>query len=219
MKTQCTSTAGWRAVYLVAGCLTVLSPAADAQVLLRKGVVSGAGPGVGFAQHIDGSGSGRGIVMVVAGPDGPIDIGASLLKACDASQDGAASPEEVRNGLLTWFRQADTDTNGALSGVELATALRQIFPVPPPPPGLPALPEELALHNLLAAQLMAAGDANNDGWLVFKEGITLIEQNVAQWDSDSNGSLDASEFAAAFAQFMPEPSGQKVIGGATRRLP
>lgn len=159
----------------------------------------------GFTQRIDGPGSGRGIAIMIGGPGGGIDVGASLLQSCDANQDGAATPDELKNGLLTWFRQVDTDTNGALSGVELAATLKQIFPVPPPPPGLPEIPEESALHNLLATTLLASVDANKDGWLTFKESVAFVGQSLSQWDSDGSGSLDASEFAGAFAQVMPPP--------------
>lgn len=202
---------GWRAVWLLAGCLTVLIQAANAQpvggrIFIQNGAAgAGTGPAGGFTQRIDGPGSGRGIAIMIGGPDGGIDVGASLLKACDINQDGVAAPDEVKVGLVNWFRQTDTDTNGALSGAELAATLKQSFPVPPPPPGLPQIPEEFALHNLLATTLMASVDANKDGWLTFKEAVAFVGQSLSQWDSDGSGSLDASEFAGAFAQVMPPP--------------
>src|SRR5688572_2864620 len=158
------SVAGGRAIWLLAGCLAILSQTANAQpvrgrVFIQNGAVGAGGGAVGgFTQRIDGPGSGRGIAIMIGGPEGGIDVGASLLKACDANQDGAAAPDELRNGLLNWFRQSDTDTNGALSGIELAATLKQTFPVPPPPPGFPEIPEEFALHNLLTTTLMASVD-------------------------------------------------------------
>lgn len=220
MKTQCSPVVSWWAMYLLAS-LMALGLAADAQQIravrtIQGGVGGGAGAeqGIGFVQHIEGSGSERGIHIVIGGPGGSIDIGAALLKTCDTNQDGAATPEEVKVDLVNWFRQADTDTNGALSEVEVAAALKQIFPVPEPPPGSPPLPEEFALHNLLAGKLMTSVDANKDAWLTFKEGIGFVGQSLSQWDSDSSGSLNASEFAAVFAQFMPEPGGPGGPGGS-----
>jgi hypothetical protein len=189
MKIQRSSMVGWRAVWLLAGCLTVLSQAANAQV--------GGGRG---------SGPQRSIGIVIGGPGGPVDIGATLLKTCDTNQDGAATPDEVKVSLLIWFRQVDADTNQAISEIELATGLKQLFPVPEPPPGIQAPPEEMALHNLLASKLTASVDVNQDGWIVFKEAIAFVGQSLPQWDSDSSGSISASEFAAALVQFMPGPT-------------
>jgi len=137
-----------------------------------------------------------GVMIVLNGQD----VGSSLLKACDTNQDGAATITEVKFALLNWFQQADTDKNGALSEVELATALKFLFPPPEPPLGDPPLPEDHALHNLLAKKLMAAVDVNNDGWITLAEAIAFVDQNFSKWDTNGNGSLDASEFAAAFAQ-------------------
>lgn len=216
---------GWRTVCLLVGCLAALSQAANAQevggrVLIRNGVVvSGGGSGAEFGQRIDGSGPQRSVRIVIGGPDGAIDIGESLLKTCDTNQDGAATPEEVKVGLVNWLQHADTDTNSALSEVELATALKQIFPVPQPPPGFPPIPEESTLHNLLAKNLMAAVDGNMDGWMTFKEAILFVGQSLLQWDEDGGSSLDSSEFAVAFAQIMPEPPEQNFQSGrVTRRL-
>jgi hypothetical protein len=185
-------------------------PAANAQQAGAVRTISGGtggGAGAGFlsVQAFGGPGPQRSVGIVIGGPDGPIDIGSSLLKACDTNQDGAATPDEVKVGLLAWFRQADTDTNNALSEVELATVLKQTFPVPQPPPGFAPPPEESALHNLLAKKFMAAVDVNTDGWLPLKEAIAFVDQSFPQWDLDDSGFLDASEFAIAFAQFMPEP--------------
>jgi Ca2+-binding EF-hand superfamily protein len=112
----------------------------------------------------------------------------------------------VDGALLNWFQHADTDSNGSLSETELATALKSLFPTPQPPPGVPPPPEEMALHNPFAKKLMITVDANKDGWMTFQEALTLVTQNFAKWDANSNGSLDASELAAAFAELMPTPA-------------
>ena len=53
---------------------------------------------------------------------------------------------------------------------------------------------------------MAAVDANNDTWITSTEAIAFVDQNFSRWDTNSSGWLDASEFAAAFAELMPPPS-------------
>jgi hypothetical protein len=55
---------------------------------------------------------------------------------------------------------------------------------------------------LLAKKLMAAVNANNDGWITLAEAIAFVDQNFSKWDANSSGWLDASEFAAAFAQLI-----------------
>jgi Ca2+-binding EF-hand superfamily protein len=197
MKIQHASTRSHSIVYLLASCLMALGQMANAQD-------SG-----GITTNSTGGGvPGRGIFMVVNGQD----IGSSLLKACDTNQDGAASASELNATLLNWFQQADADSNGALSETELATALKSLFPAPQPPPGAPPPPEDLGLHNLLAKTLMTTVDSNKDGWMTFQEGLAFVNQTFAKWDANSNGSLDASEFAAAFAQLMPPPPTNKTFG-------
>jgi Ca2+-binding EF-hand superfamily protein len=200
MKKQRRSKVSWRTLYLLAGFLG-LGYAANAQ--------EGAGITIKDAAADVIAGVPAPSVMIVFNGQ---NIGASLLKACDANQDGAASESEVNAALLNWFHQADVDTNGVLSEVELATALQLLFPTPQPPPGVPPPPEEMALHHLLAKKLMATVDANKDGWMTFQEALAFVTQNFSKWDANRNGSLDASEFAAAFAQFMPVPSLNRSFG-------
>jgi Ca2+-binding EF-hand superfamily protein len=191
MKIQRTSMVSQWVVYLLTGCLMAMGQMASAQDyggITTKSVEGGGMPV-------------RGVFLVFNGQD----IGSSLLKACDTNQDGTASASELNAALLNWFQQADTDSNGALSETELAAALKSLFPAPQPPPGAPPPPEDMALHNLLAKTLMATVDSNKDGWLTFQEGLAFVSQTFAKWDANSNGSLDASEFAAAFAQLMPAP--------------
>ncbi|HEU5248116.1 MAG TPA: hypothetical protein VFU09_13590 [Candidatus Udaeobacter sp.] len=200
MKKQRSSMVSWRAMYLLAGFMSL-------------GYATNAQEGTGITIK-DATG---GVIAGVPAPSVMIvfngqNVGSSLLKACDANQDGAASESEVNAALLNWFHQADVDTNGVLSEVELATALQLLFPMPQPPPGAPPPPEEMALHNQLAKKLMATVDANKDGWMTFQEALAFVTQNFAKWDANSNGSLDASELAAAFAQFMPVPSLNRSFG-------
>ena len=196
---------------LLAGCLLALIQTAQAQetryLRVRGGAPAGGqagafGGGIGFVQEFNGAGPARGVMIMLNGQD----VGASLLTACDTNQDGAANITEVKAALSNWFQQTDTDTNGALSELELATALKTLFPVPEPPPGAPSIPEEHQLHNMFAKKIMAAVDANSDAWITSKEAIAFVDQGFPTWDADSSGALDVSELAAAFAQFMPTPS-------------
>jgi len=184
----------WGAVYLLMGFMA-FGHAANAQESPR--ITTWGAAGTGAIAGIPASG-----VMIVL--DGQ-DVGSSLLKACDTNQDGAATITEVKLALLNWFQQADADKSGALSEVELATALNLLFPLLQPPPGAPPLPEDHALHNLLAKKLMVAVDVNNDTWITLTEAIAFVDQNFSKWDANSSGWLDASEFAAAFAQLIFTP--------------
>lgn len=198
MKTQRTSITSRRVTYLLASCLLALGQAANAQDVTTKSV-GGAGTPA------------SGLFMVFHGQD----VGSSLLKACDTNQDGIASASELNAALLNWFQQADADGNGALSETELATALKSLFPAPQPPPGAPPPPEDMGLHNLLAKTLIETVDSNKDGWLTFQEGLAFVSQTFTKWDANSNGSLDASELAAAFAQLMPAPPIHQSFGTQT----
>jgi hypothetical protein len=193
MKKQCSSVISWRVMYLLMG-LMAWGHAVNAQE--GTGITINDAPGgaiAGVPAH--------GVMIVFGGQD----VGSSLLKACDVNQDDAATATEVKAALLNWFQQADADRNGALREVELATALKALFPLPQLPLGAPPLPEDHALHNLLTKKLMAAVDANNDEWITLAEAMAFVDQNFSKWDTDKNGWLDAAEFAAAFAQLMPAP--------------
>jgi hypothetical protein len=113
MKIQRTSMVSQWVVYLLTGCLMAMGQMASAQDyggITTKSVEGGGMPV-------------RGVFLVFNGQD----IGSSLLKACDTNQDGTASASELNAALLNWFQQADTDSNGALSETELATALNSLF--------------------------------------------------------------------------------------------
>jgi Ca2+-binding EF-hand superfamily protein len=193
MKKQCSSAVSWRAMYLLMGFMA-FGHAANAQE--SPGITTWGAAGSGATAGVPAYG-----VMIVLNE---LDVGSSLLKACDTNQDGAATITEVKYVLLNWFQQADTDRNGALSEGELLNALKFLLP-PEPPPGAAPLPKDHALHSLLAKKLMAAVHANNDGWITLVEAIAFVDQNFSKWDANSSGWLDASEFAAAFAQLMSTP--------------
>jgi hypothetical protein len=197
MRMQRSSTMSRRAIYLLTGCLMTLGQAVNAQD----------GQGI-TTREIAGGVPAHGVMIVFNGQD----IGASLLKASDANQDSVATATEVKAALLNWFQQADADKNSGLSEVELATALKSLFPMPQPPPGAPPLSEDRALYNLLAKQLMVVANANNDTWITSQEAIFFGDQNFSKWDTNGSGWLDASELAAAFAQLMPAPSFNKSFG-------
>jgi hypothetical protein len=191
MKKQCSSMVSWgRVMYLLAG-LIALSHVLNAEESTGSTIRDTPGGVIAAFPAPE-------VMMVLHGQN----IGSSLLKVCDTNQDGAAVATEVKVALLNWFQQADADTNGALSEVELATALKLLFTPPQLPPGAPPLPEDHALHNLLTKKLMAAVNANNDTWITSTEAIAFVDHNFSSWDANSNGWLDASEFAVAFAQLM-----------------
>src|SRR5215471_2539354 len=190
MKKQCSSAMSWRAMYLLMG-FVAFGHAANAQE--SPGITTWGAVGSGAIAGVPA----YGVMIVLNGQD----VGSSLLKACDTNQDGVANITEVKFALLNWFQLVDTNRNGAFSEAELATALKLLFP----PPGAPLLSEDHALHSLLAKKLLAAVDANRDGWITLAEAMAFVDQNFSKWDANSSGWLDASEFAAAFAQLMFTP--------------
>jgi Ca2+-binding EF-hand superfamily protein len=198
MRIQSSSTVSRWMICSLAGCLITLGQTTNAQDYGNTTTRStGTGTGAGVPA--------RGVFMIFNGQD----IGSSLLKACDTNQDGMASASELNTALLSWFQQTDADGNGTVNETELATALKSLFPAPQPPPGAPPPPEEMALHNLLAKNFMLTVDNNKDGSITFQEALGFVSQTFARWDANSDGSLDASELAAAFAQFMPAPPPNK----------
>jgi hypothetical protein len=194
MKKQHSLMVSWgRAMYLLAGFMALgqVVHAQEGTGITIKDATGGVIAGV----------PGQAVMMVLNGQN----IGSSLLKVCDTNQDGVAIATEVKAALLNWFQQTDADANSAISEVELATALKSLFPPPQPPPGAPP-PEDHALHYVLAKSLVPAVDANNDMWITSAEALAFVDRNFSKWDANGSGWLDASEFAAAFAQSMPAPS-------------
>jgi Ca2+-binding EF-hand superfamily protein len=68
-------------------------------------------------------------------------------------------------------------------------------------PGSSASSEEIPTpDSQLAKHIFAGADTNKDGFLSLQEVNDFLDKNFSQWDQDSNGSLDAHEFALAFGQ-------------------
>ena len=151
---------------------------------------------------------GGGFGLVINGAD----IGTIVLKACDRDADGKVGLGELKEAIAACFTVWDANTNGSLSGSELAAGLKQLLPTPPPggargvrvlngvavdvpPDELPTPDAEVAKHILTGA------DSNKDGALTLKEISTfLLGKCFSQWDEDGNGSLDAQELNAAVGQ-------------------
>lgn len=187
MKTQRSSILRWQVVYSFVAGVVILSHTASAQQNIGggargpRGGVAGLGPqgGVAFGSQAE--------------------LGALLMKGCDAERDGAVTPAKLKAAVQTWFERADADKDGALSQIEIAAALKQVFPPPQLPPGVPAPPEDFALHIRLAKNLMAAIDANKDGKATLQEANAYVTRSFGRWDDrERNGSLDATELASAF---------------------
>src|SRR5262249_2887010 len=130
MRNQCSSVVSRMAIYLFASFMA-FGHAANAQE----------SPGITTWGAARGGAPAHGVMIVLNGQD----VGSSLLKACDINEDGVTTLTEVKAALLNWFQQADADKNGALSEVELATALKLLFPPPEPPPGAPPPAEDYRL--------------------------------------------------------------------------
>ena len=92
-------------------------------------VTNGVPPGVPAdgANHIFRTGGAVQAGLVING----FDFGAVLLKACDLDQDGKAALGEVKYVASACFKLWDTNADSNLSQVELAVALKGLFPAPP----------------------------------------------------------------------------------------
>lgn len=189
---------------LISGCLlaiglTLLPILSQAQDSIQFTAADGE-----FIQgHAAGAGTpSSGVFVGFARPN----FGALLLATSDANQDGAATAEELKTTVLGWFENADTATKGIFTLSELANALKQVFPVPQPPEGFPAPPEEHLLHNITAQKLLTKLDANQDETLSSQEALAYVNANFTAWDVDSSNWLDAAELAVALRDFLPTPS-------------
>jgi Ca2+-binding EF-hand superfamily protein len=140
------------------------------------------------------------------------DLGTILLKACDLDQNGKVTLAELEEVAIAYFKLWDTNSDRSLSGNELSTALKQLFPVPPPG-GLHAVrmvngvaveisPDELPTPDAqVTKNILAGSDFNTDGALTYQEvSAFLLGRCFRQWDQDGNGSLDAQELHVAFGQ-------------------
>jgi Ca2+-binding EF-hand superfamily protein len=174
----------------------------------RGTIISGAPPSGGAHLTFRTGGSGTEFGLVINGSD----IGTILLKTCDLDRDGKVTPAELNKVAAASFEIWDTNADGSVSGSELSTGLKELFPAPPAggtrgvrvingvaveisPDQLPTPDAQVAKH------MLAGGDSNKDGALTFQEvSAFLLGKCFSQWDQDANGSLDAQELDVAFGQ-------------------
>ena len=171
--------------------------------------------------HAAASGGGTNILFHTAHGAGAgaffingFDIGTILLKACDLDQDAKVTLAEFKQVAAASFKLWDANNDGTVSSNELSVALKEFFPGPPPgavhamhamrlvngvavevPPGELLTPDAMVTKGILSG-----ADSNKDGLLTAQEVDDFIQKNFGQWDADSNGSLEAQEFGAAFGQ-------------------
>ncbi len=198
---------------LISGCLLAIGLASLSPTAHTQDIIAGTDDGHivqlaaingEFAQgHAVGAGTSSGGVFVgFAQPN----FGALVLAASDTNQDGAATAEELKTTVLGWFENAATAAKGVFTLSELANALKQGFPAPQPPEGIPAPPEEHRLHHILAQKFMGKADSNQDGSLTSQEALAYVNTNFAAWDADSSNWLSTVELVTALRDVLPTPS-------------
>ncbi len=153
-------------------------------------------------------------------------IGTILLKTCDLNQDGTASLAELKEVAAAYFKLWDANSDGSVSGNELSTALKELFPAPPTggvrvvngvavevaPGDLPTPDKQVTKH------ILAGADSNKDGLLSLQELNDYLDKSFSQWDQDGNGSLHAQELNVAFGE-LARPYALKFTGaGACRKI-
>ncbi len=206
MKRQFTSTILRYGARLFTVCLLANGLALRAQEPVRVKV--GAPPSGGPNPHFRTGGGGRGFGLAING----FDVGTVLLKTCYLDQDGKVTPAELNKVAAASFEIWDTNADGNLSGSELSTGLKGLFPAPPAggarevrvingvaveisPSELPTPDAQVAKH------ILAGADSNKNASLTFQEvSAFLLGQCFSQWDQDGNSSLDAPELNAVFGQ-------------------
>jgi Ca2+-binding EF-hand superfamily protein len=185
---------------LLVGCLIGGSIVASAQ---ETRVVTAV-----FDRRVDhgiSTGGGAGGAFFVNGGD----IGTILLKTCDLNADGMVTSAELKEVASASFKLWDTNADSNLTQLELSTALKEFFPVPPqggvhavrvingvavevPPGDLPTPDGQLAKHTF------AGADSNTDGLISSQELSEFLDKRFSQWDRDGNGSLNTEELNGAF---------------------
>jgi Ca2+-binding EF-hand superfamily protein len=206
MKKQFSSTILRYGASLLTCCLLAGASVLRAQ---QFGTVKSGTPPPGRGQFIfrlDHAGGEFGLVINGS------DIGTILLKACDVNQDGKVTLAELNAVAAASFMLWDTNEDGSVSGSELSTGLRELFPAPPPgrPHGLRLMngvaveisPDEFVTPDAqVTKRILAGADSDKNGQLTFQEvSAFLLGRCFSQWDQDGSSSLDAQELNAAFGQ-------------------
>ena len=198
------------------------------------GVVYGSAPDPGTGTNVvfmsTTAGAQGGCAVSINGSN----VGETLLNALDLNHDGAVTLDELQEAAATYFKLWDTNNDGLLSTDELAAGISKLLPTPANGQVMvarainggeagPALsssdvqvagsgtavlvsPGEMPTPGgLLVKRIMALADTNHDGSLTLAEVDSFLDTYFSQWDQNNNGSLDAQELAAAFAQLaMPD---------------
>jgi Ca2+-binding EF-hand superfamily protein len=165
----------------------------------RVRVVDGAPPGQGF-------GTGGEFGLSING----FDIGTILLKASDSDQDGKFTLAELKEAAAVWCSLWDKNIDASVSGDELATGLKELFPAPPAGAthavrlvnglAVAVSPDEMRPDAQVARRILAGADSNRDGSLSAQEVNDFLIGSFRGWDRDGNGSLDAQELNVAFSE-------------------
>jgi Ca2+-binding EF-hand superfamily protein len=150
-------------------------------------------------------------------------IGAILQKACDSDQDSKVTLTELKDVTAIYFKSWDSNADDSLSADELSTGVKALFPAPPAgavhgmrmingaeasvsSDDFPTPSKQLAKH------ILSGADSNKEGSLSLQELSDFLDNSFGQWDQSSEGSLDATELDAAFAQLaMPDLQGPLMI--------
>ena len=156
--------------------------------------------------------TGGGFGIVINGSD----MGTMLLKTCDLNTNGTADLVELKEVTSACFKLWDTNIDGNISGNELSTGLKDLFPAPPPGAihairvingiEVSVSPDDLPTpHGQITKHVRAGADSNKDGSLDLQEINGYLDASFSRWDKGSDGSLDASELNAAVGQLaMPD---------------
>ncbi len=149
-------------------------------------------------------GAGAGGALFIRGQD----IGTILQTNCDLNSDGGAAIAELKEVAIAKFQLWDTNADLSVTQLELSTALKNLFPIPPGGVhavrmingvAVEATPEELPTPDKqISKHLFTEADANQDGLITLQELSDFFDKSFAGWDGDNNGLLDAAELNKAF---------------------
>lgn len=110
--------------------------------------------------------------------------GDSTMTVMDSDGDGRVTAAEHDAGASTMFTRMDADGNGSVTAAEMEAA------------------KGAAGHdmdNMSSADKIKMIDGNNDGMISSNEHVTGAKAMFEKMDTDSNGSLSASEMQAGHA--------------------